>query len=161
MACRHSLKLGGARPAFSTDGKADVSSGAADWAAIPIATALRHEVGAAGELRTWRHEGLELCYLDTGGVDLPLLVGLHAIGHGGRDFEGLVVALTTDTDRKFNRMRPSMARRSGNLTALKSAFLAAAASSWRAWPEQVGCAPAAHATSPTGTFDVPFFFVTS
>jgi hypothetical protein len=32
------------------------------------------------------------------------------------------------TDRKFNRMRPSMARRSGNLTALKSRFLAAAAS---------------------------------
>jgi hypothetical protein len=32
------------------------------------------------------------------------------------------------TDRKFNRMRPSMARRSGNLTALKSGFLAAAAS---------------------------------
>jgi len=45
----------------------------------------------------------------------------------------------------------------GNLTALKSGFFAAAASYGRAWPDPVGCAPSAHATSSTDTFDVPFF----
>jgi pimeloyl-ACP methyl ester carboxylesterase len=54
---------------------------------------LRHLVSATRDLQSWRHAGLELSYLDTGGAGLPVLVCLHAIGHGSGDFEAMAEAM--------------------------------------------------------------------
>ncbi|MFN9726949.1 alpha/beta fold hydrolase [Acidovorax sp.] len=62
------------------------SKGSPDVLPLPC---LRHRVSATRGLQSWCQAGLEMSYLDTGGADLPVLVCLHAIGHGSGDFEAM------------------------------------------------------------------------
>lgn len=52
------------------------------------ATNYRSAVGAQEPKKTVSLNGLPIAYTDTGGTG-PVLICLHAIGHGARDFEGL------------------------------------------------------------------------
>jgi pimeloyl-ACP methyl ester carboxylesterase len=54
---------------------------------------LRHLVSASRDVRAWRHAGMDLSYLDTGGADRPVMVCLHAMGHGCGDFEAMAEAM--------------------------------------------------------------------
>jgi hypothetical protein len=92
MMRRRWLQWAAAWSAALTGQRAAATSAAADHPEVTIPPALlRHRVSASRDLRAWRHAGLDLSYLDTGGADLPVLVCLHAIGHGSGDFEAMAV----------------------------------------------------------------------
>lgn len=93
MMRRHWLQLAAAWPAALGARRAAAAAGPADNPEVSPSPHLRHLVSAARDLQSWRHAGLELSYLDTGGADLPALVCLHAIGHGSGDFEAMAEAM--------------------------------------------------------------------
>ncbi|MFY7913974.1 MAG: alpha/beta fold hydrolase [Rubrivivax sp.] len=94
MMRRRWLQWAAAWSAALTGQRAAATSAAADHPEVTIPPALlRHRVSASRDLRAWRHAGLDLSYLDTGGADLPVLVCLHAIGHGSGDFEAMAEAM--------------------------------------------------------------------
>jgi pimeloyl-ACP methyl ester carboxylesterase len=53
----------------------------------------RAAVSASGDLQTWVWGELRLAYQDTGGAALPVIVCLHAVGHGAGDYAALVARL--------------------------------------------------------------------
>jgi 4,5:9,10-diseco-3-hydroxy-5,9,17-trioxoandrosta-1(10),2-diene-4-oate hydrolase len=93
MMRRRWLQLAAAWPAALGARRAAATAGPADNPGVPPSPHLRHRVSATRDLRSWRHAGLDLSYLDTGGSDLPVLVCLHAIGHGSGDFEAMAEAM--------------------------------------------------------------------
>lgn len=94
MMRRRWLQLAAAWPAALTGQRGTAASGPADNPEVSSPPRLlRHFVSATRDLRSWRHAGMNLSYLDTGGADLPVLVCLHAIGHGCGDFEAMAEAM--------------------------------------------------------------------
>lgn len=70
-----------------------VGPGTGITAATSTAGFNRASLSADVDLREVQIDGRRLVYQDTGGEDLPVIVCLHAIGHGSGDYAALVAAL--------------------------------------------------------------------